>query len=530
MAVLIFIVGLVLFTALAPDFLVHGDAAVYARQIAQNNFSERTVHLGYFLIGSVLKLFNGNVSDRGLNLLSCVFGAGSLVLIFLLSRQLSAGRTAALFASATMAVHWVFVENTLYAEVYGSQTFFLVLAFYVWTKKQALAAGPAFAISALITPSTALAGPSFLIYRPNVRSWVRAFLPAALLMSLFLSPVLDDYLLGPRGLLNAVPGFLIGAPAPSLPKTQSIEAADAVEEPDSRCGDLCLGIRKEARDVVLGCLHLLPLWIVGLGALLRRKALQRFALALFSLWLLSFLFGIGHPTVPVQLPTYVLSAVVAAFGFEHLVTADRGASMAVKMTLLAFVSISASFPLGILWWARPRFELLQGLPSTLPIFLALALWGGTVACAGGMLAGRAGLRWMPWLLVLLNAVFVISMATDKTREAEGFRQTVVEIDRVAEPGFLVIATWDKGILFSHYVGAESYGDHWLSPAWLKEYWGEEKRKQSEGLISRATARGRQIWLLGDYPEVEQALEAKGYGVSTFHGAWLAQPIHARDGF
>ncbi len=151
-------------------------------------------------------------------------------------------------------------------------------------------AGISFAISALISPSAVLAGPSFLILRPRFATWLRMFLPAALLMTLYLAPVLDDYLLSPRGLLNAAPMGLSGAPAPAAESSASFWTA-LVPRAE---------VVKEGRDAVLGFLLLLPLVALGLFELVREKKARRLGLALLSLWLFSFIFGATHPTVPVH--------------------------------------------------------------------------------------------------------------------------------------------------------------------------------------------------------------------------------------
>ncbi len=91
--------------------------ALYAQQIKQGYYSERAVHLGYLLIGSILKLFSPDFSDRSLNLLSCAFGSGTLVVVFLLALKLLGHLVPAVFASFVLFANWVFVENSLYAEV-----------------------------------------------------------------------------------------------------------------------------------------------------------------------------------------------------------------------------------------------------------------------------------------------------------------------------------------------------------------------------------------------------------------------------
>ena len=256
-----------------------------------------------------------------------------------------------------------------------------------------------------------------------------------------------------------------------------------------------------------------------------RQCLERLP-AIGALWLLSFVFGSTHPTVPVQLPTHVLLALAAAVGASSLVAwADRERRARVALGL-GCLTLFAVVPMGLLWWvAKPLSSSIQQLPSALPVFCAGLI--GICAAAAMLLVwrrqGRSAVLLMISSLVLVNMVLVFFLLKNDTREAVEFRDSVRQVGRVAESDYLMVGTWGRGILFNHYLYGESYSDRWLALEWLQGYWGEVGRRQATASWQQALSDGREIWLLGHYGDLVPELRRHGYGLESVHGVFRAAP-------
>ncbi len=495
LALLASVVSFVLFASLAPDALTNGDDAVYVQQIKSLDLSKRTTHLGYYLLACPLALLAPDFSDHALNLLSAFFGALTIGAIFLLTKALSGSSAAAVSSGLFLATNYVFVANSVFAEVYVSQTFFLVLALMALLEGRPIAGGLAFGLSALITPSTLLAAPGLVVLRPRLGQLIRFGAAAGLLLVLCLSWVLDDYVFGERGLLAAAGGV----------------------------ADLHAAVMKEGKEVVLGVSAWLPLLLLGGYELFARRRLRRFGLALWVIWLFTFLFGEKFGDVPAQLPTYAVFGVVVGVGLEGLISwlqATRaGQQRLARMALLALVAV---VPFVIVAAARPFSRTLQRLPELLPPLLATLLV--VVALAAALwLPGRRPLRWIvPAVLVLISGTMTISLIRGKSEEVVAYRDTVLEAGRRLQPGHLVLGTWTRGILFNHYVHAEPYHQSWLDVRRLGGLFGETDQIAAEEQWRAALAAGHEIWFLGDYPEYLAEVRREHYHVRPF-----GMILHAR---
>lgn len=51
--IIIFLISFTMFTSLTSNAFINGDAAVYEQQMAHLDFSQRTIHLVYYLYGAM---------------------------------------------------------------------------------------------------------------------------------------------------------------------------------------------------------------------------------------------------------------------------------------------------------------------------------------------------------------------------------------------------------------------------------------------------------------------------------------------
>ncbi len=493
-ATLLLLGSLALFAIAAPAGLTNGDAAVYAQQMKSGNFSDRSVHLGYYIIGAFVALLSPDFSDYALNLISCFFGAATVALLYLLAADISRSHLVGGLAGLCFVTNYTLFENCAYAEIYIVETCFLVLALYLWLREQAVASGVAFAAATLVTPSAMLAVPGFVVLRPSLRPLVRMALAGSAVLVVALTPVLDDYLFGPRGLLGAAEGGV----------------------------DLVAAVKKEAFETVFGFFALLPFVAAGAVEAVRKPQWRRFATALFVFWLVAFALGERFGDVPVQLPTYALLTVLAGLGCRRALLADAGGGAGAGGRVALLVA-AALVPVALLVLARPWAGSLRELPPALPAVLAAVLLG---AAALAVLAARSGrLRPMPVMLVAclaVNSGLVFCFVEVENREVEGFRDTVLAAGEAADPSYVMVGTWSRGILFEHYLTGESYTERYLNLAWLEGTWGEKRRQEAEERWRQAVSSGSEIWLLGEYDELFDELQAHGYTVSPFREIYRAR--------
>ncbi len=200
----IFLISFVLFAFLSPNALINGDAALYEQQIAHFDFSHRTIHLGYYLLGIPFIHLLPLPPDYALNLMNCFFGALSIALIFTIACTVSHNLLVAFVSSILLLTNYLFLSNAVYAEVYVPQLFFFLLALQCVLLQKAIPAGISFALSFLITPSALFGLPCLMLLLRDKRAMVQLTTTAFLLALLPLLPHADDYFMGGRGLLKAV--------------------------------------------------------------------------------------------------------------------------------------------------------------------------------------------------------------------------------------------------------------------------------------------------------------------------------------
>ncbi len=490
------------FAALAPNALTNGDPAVYAQQIKRADFSGRTTHIGYYLIASVLTIFAPDFSDRALNLLNCFFGAATLGVGSLLAIALGGGRIAAITAALVLISNHLVVLNSLHAEVYIVQTFFLVLALYLWLRRWPVAAGLAFGVATLVTPSTLLAAPAFPLLRPRLKALLRLGFAAAAILAACLGLVLEDYLWGPRGLLRAASGLV----------------------------DLRHAAAKEGFELIFGFFAFLPLVVLGLGMLAAKPSLRRPAWAVAIMWSVTLIFGEKFVDVPVQLPTYVVLGAVAGLAGEKALSLAAANEASTRSIVPLWLLAGATVPVTLLWVARPFSNSIDRLPERLPaIFLALLLAAAAAATfltlkGEGRWAAIAAIATQGLLCVTLTGFFVLQ----KNRDIVAYRAAVLAVDKVAAPDYLVVGPWSHGILFEHYVYGRSYTGQWLDVALFEGLKGTEKEREAQRAWGDALGTGREVWLLRSYPGFITELESHDYEVEPFRQFFRARRLPTEE--
>ena len=165
----IFILVFTVFANLTTDALINGDAAVYAQQINAYDFSRRTIHIGYYLIGAIFSTLFPFWGDYTLNLMNCFFGALTVSLVYFMGFTISGKHTVGIVSGLFLATNFLFVVNALYAEVYIVQVFFIILALQLWILDRSIVAALAMSLAFLVTPSSLFALVIFPILRPQAK-------------------------------------------------------------------------------------------------------------------------------------------------------------------------------------------------------------------------------------------------------------------------------------------------------------------------------------------------------------------------
>ncbi len=476
----------VLFAALAPDALTNGDDAVYAQQIKSFELGERTTHLGYYLLGSPLALLAPDFSDYSLNAMSAFFGALTVAAVGLLTRALCGSSTGAIFSGLFLATNYLFVYNCVFAEIYISQTFFLVLAFGLLLYAQPVAGGLAFGLSTLISPSTLLAVPGLVVLRPRLRLLFKFAAAAALLLVLCLAWVLGDYLFGDRGLLGATSGGV----------------------------DLKATVMKEGLEIVLGVFVWLPLLLLGILELATRAPFRRFGAVLLTVWVFIFVFGERFADVPAQLSTHALLGVAVGIGVERLNRWWRLSEAGGRRLSMALLVAVALVPVAAAALARPFSGTLQRLPGFLPPVIAGTLI--VTALGAAWLPRRRSARLLfPLVLALISGAVTLTLIRQQSEETVAYRETVLRAGKVAESHHLVVGTWTRGILFNHYLYGQPYHESWLDVQRLEGSLGEADQAAARKRWRAALAAGYEIWFLGDHPEYLAEARRQNYHVEPF---------------
>jgi hypothetical protein len=427
---LVSVSGFAILTVMASHWLVTGDAAVFAQQIENFDLGSRTVHIGYTLLGIVFARLVPFNLDFALNILSALLGALCLGIVFSIAYTIAGTISAALASSVVLLTHYLFVEYGCFAEVIVPQLFFFLLSVQLVLWNRPIGAGLSFASAFLITPSTILAVPFIMLLRPQRRFvllWILSSIPVVIVV---LTPHMQDYLYGARGILMAL----------------------------GRHTSTSQVVVKEIREL-MGFSFFAVFIIVGFISLLASVRYRHFAICLVCLWLPQFVFGEKFLDVPVQLPLYSMLAILAGVGFDKVL----------------------HFP------TRPRYVTAAGV-----ILFALGL-----VVSGGWGCSRA-LR--------------------ISRDIGSYRHAIGRMAETAEPDYIAVGDWPRGILFEHYLFRKSYTDVWINTDQLDGEWGEHYKNKSWKRLRTTLSEGKQIWLLEPpRQDIESLLRQAGYDIAPFFG-------------
>jgi hypothetical protein len=304
---IIFLAAFAAYASLSTEALRNGDAAIYLQQMKNLNFKDRPVHLGYYLLGAgFIRLLPGS-DDRAINLMNCFLGALSIMLVYFITFTICHKHIPAIASSLLLLTHNIFLENSVYAEVYTPQICFFLLSILLWLLNKPILAGLSFLLSFLITPIAIFALPCFFILRPRLRPILLLCTIFFALAAVMIFPVRQSYFFGSRG--------LFGAPY--------------------RPFNLRWVLSKEGREVFSGFFLCMPLVVVGLFEIFSRKQFRPLALAVLVLWLVTLFSAEKIRDVSPQMPTYAMLCVVGGLGLGLLLRIPDS-----KTYIQVFISVS----------------------------------------------------------------------------------------------------------------------------------------------------------------------------------------------
>ncbi len=293
--IVFFVASSVVLGSLCTKALLSGDSAVYLQQMKNLNFGARSVHIGYYLLGAgFIRIMPGS-DVYAINLMNCLLGGLSIASVYFITFIICRKHIIALISGLFLLTHYLFIQNSIYAEVYTPQTCFLLLAVLLWLLDRPIITGLLFALSLLMTPSTIFALPFFFIVRPRLRPLFLFGITALVTVVIVISWVYENYFFSGRGLLGA-----------------------------SRTPiNLEVAFRKEGREIYSNFFLSIPFVAIGLLELFGRKEFRSFGIGLLTLWAASLFLGERFIDVPVQLPTYALLCVAGGLGVSLLIRIPR---------------------------------------------------------------------------------------------------------------------------------------------------------------------------------------------------------------
>lgn len=413
-AIALFVSSFALFALLAPHAFLNGDMPVYAEQIRDGNFSERTTHIGYFLIGYVFTVTPVPL-DYALNLMSAAFSAGIILLVYFTALEITASRGTALASAAVMLVNNALLIEAIHAEVYAAQTFFCVASLFAWMKHRPILAGILFAWAFLISASSVFFLAAFPFFRFDIRAIVLAGAAASTIVLIVLAPHFDNYLFGARGISGA--------------------AGKGV--------DIKLAALKDGRDVFFGFYMFVPFLIAGAVVGIHDRKLRPFVLSIAAAGLVTFAFGEKFMDVPVQLAVYCLCSILAGIGITRV---NEAGTLWICLTAAAALSVVV-----VVLFVPVPARIADHLPSTLLLY-------GFVA--GSIVAVLAKAHPVPVLALawLVTAGTAYSRLIDSAKEADAFARASRDTYARAGPNALFVGTWNELMRFNWNARRRTYTD------------------------------------------------------------------------
>lgn len=483
------------FAFLAPNILATGDAVVYEKQILSLDFSYTTIHLGYFILAAPFLYVFKSSPDYVLNLANCFFGSLSVVVVYLIASTVFRKQFIGIASGLLLFTNYLFVLNSIYAEVYISQSFLLLLTFYLLLCRRVIVAGLIYALAVLVTPSSLFFAPLYLLISPNKRTLVYFVGTAFSVVAVILAPNLNDYLYGGRGLLRAT-------------DTQVV---------------IHNAFLKELYEVYFGLFAIVPFVFTGFFLILREKRLRIFILALSASWCMVFIFGERFGDVPAQLPNYAFLCILGARGISSIMDISSLKSKIVYV----FLPITLSFILLLLLDISIAAEAIKIAEVAISEKVWIAnLFVFALIAVVSLLKNQINNLYsnVPTLFLALvlgiNAFWVYKLVNLKNTSLLHYRDTVLRVDQFAAPDYIVVGSWNEGILFEHFVFQKTYTGRWISTEFL---YGEPDATEpaTKDQWQNVIEQRNEIWILGYYPVVFDRLEKEGYVIEPFEGVYHA---------
>ncbi len=506
-SIIIFLVSLTLFASLTSNALINGDAAVYEQEIISRlDFSRITVHIAYNLLGALFTQILPGSNDYALNLMNCFFGAISIALIYLLSFRISSRHTTSIISSLFIATNYLFVINSLYAEVYVLQTFFILLSLHCWLSKKPILTGFTLALAILVTPSTLLALPCFIVLRPDRPSLLRLYGTVFVVLAIAIIPHRSDYFFGSRGLFNAA--------------RSPINVGST--------------IIKEGYEAVFGLFLCVPFILIGAIHVVKERRLATFGAFLVCLWAINFLFAERFSDVPTQLPLYALLYVIGALGvqtctIESVRQTDEQRSKSMwalsASSLFMILLLSVALRIGRTPILIPLREISLLVPLTFAAIniaytLIFVLSTKMARITGGN--ARSMIYGYLILFLIMNSYVSFTLVRTLSSDLVEYREATLKANEIANPNYLIVGDWSQGILFEHYVFHEFNTGIWVNTeCLLTDLWGKSKHEESKTKWRNSLEAGREIFVLGNFPSLLLELQNAGYTIEPLGNIYRA---------
>ena len=143
-SVLLFLAAVTVY-ACSMDYVLRGDAAMYANYVLLGKYDELTPHVGYYLfLAAARQLVGiplGIPLDHLMVQVNVVFGALAVVAAYRLAFAFLGGRGAALLCAAIMALSERIIWNATASEIYMMQVAIVLWAFDAFSRDRVLLAG-----------------------------------------------------------------------------------------------------------------------------------------------------------------------------------------------------------------------------------------------------------------------------------------------------------------------------------------------------------------------------------------------------
>jgi hypothetical protein len=218
----IVLAGLLLY-GLNVDFILGGDAAMYADYVLQAKFDELSLHIGYYAVVFAADRTIGHLLGIPIQELmvwiNVVAGAFTLGIAYLLARHFLAARRDALLCVVVLAVSGRVLTNATTSEIYMLQTCATLLSFLLFVRERQASAGIAAGVAMLVSPLSVFAFLFFPVVdyqRSGTIRWrvlgrfgvwsLAVYLP-------YLTVLWRELLWGHRGLLNVNGAVPVDLPA-----------------------------------------------------------------------------------------------------------------------------------------------------------------------------------------------------------------------------------------------------------------------------------------------------------------------------